>query len=376
MAANSTLFEPLQVGRMRLSSRIAMAPLTRYRADSEHVHRDPAVTYYAQRASEPGTLIITEATFVHAKAAGQKNAPGIFTDEQVQAWKRVVDAVHDKGSYIYLQLWALGRAASADVLRAEADEDVQSASDVPFEGGDKPRPLTKLEIQDYIGYYAQAAKRFVEEAGGDGVEIHSANGTLAPRYLLDQFLQTTSNKRTDEFGGSVENRCRFPLAVARAVVDAVGADRVGIRLSPFSKFQGMKMDDTDEIKRTFSYYVEQLRQSFPDLAYIHGIESRIAGSETVDVDYNEQLDFIHDIWAPRPFLQAGGFDPSTALQAARKYPNTVIIFGRYFISNPDLVRRIREGVDLAPWNKETFYLFGPEHTEGYIDYPFADGKTA
>ncbi|POY70078.1 hypothetical protein BMF94_6914 [Rhodotorula taiwanensis] len=367
MAANSDLFKPLRVGKMDLKHRLAMAPLTRFRADSDHVHHEIAAEYYGQRACEPGTLLITEATFIDPLAGGYPNVPACVTPEQIAGWKKVVEEVHRKGSFIYLQLWALGRAADADCLRKESNADVVSASDIPFEGGAKPRPLTKSEIQDYVRYFARTAKAFVEEAGGDGVEIHNANG-----YLPDQFLQSVSNNRTDEYGGSVENRARFPLEIAKAVTDAVGADRVGIRLSPYSSFQGMKMKTTEEIKETFSYFVKELRDRHPEMGYVHAVESRIAGNTTVDTDQAETLDFMHDIWAPRPFFIAGGFDAETAPVAADKYSNTVVVFGRYFISNPDLVRRIREGIPLTKYNRDTFYLYGPDKTEGYTDYPFAE----
>ncbi|BGP25260.1 hypothetical protein JCM10295v2_004183 [Rhodotorula toruloides] len=378
-AASSVLFRPIKVGRLELKQRLAMAPLTRFRADAQHVHQQPAVEYYGQRASAPGTLVITEATFIDPKAGGYPNVPGCYNQEQVAAWKKVVDEVHSKGSFIYLQLWALGRAADPGNLKKEFNADVVSASDVPFEGGAKPRALTKEEIQDYIGYYARAAKLFVEEAGGDGVEIHNANGELILHelglgYLLDQFLQTNSNKRTDEYGGSLENRARFPLEVAKAVSDAVGADRVGIRLSPYSTFQGMKMPDIKDIKETFSYFVTELRQRHPDFAYIHAVESRIAGNTTIEAAKDENLDFLYEIWTPRPFLIAGGFKPDTAVTAAEHYANSVVVFGRYFISNPDLVKRIKEGIELTEYNRETFYLYGPDKTEGYTDYPFADEK--
>lgn len=198
MAANSDLFKPLRVGKMDLKHRLAMAPLTRFRADSDHVHHEIAAEYYGQRACEPGTLLITEATFIDPLAGGYPNVPACVTPEQIAGWKKVVEEVHvsragthiarnradrltkppcfsrlqRKGSFIYLQLWALGRAADADCLRKESNADVVSASDIPFEGGAKPRPLTKSEIQDYVRYFARTAKAFVEEAGGDGVEIH------------------------------------------------------------------------------------------------------------------------------------------------------------------------------------------------------------
>ncbi|GAA6010318.1 hypothetical protein JCM11491_006265 [Sporobolomyces phaffii] len=366
MAANSVLFEPLVVGDVKLSNRLALAPLTRFRNSDSHAPQVPSAEYYAQRAQYGGSLLITEATFVDAKAGSYKNAPGIFTDEQIEGWRKVVEAVHAKGSYIYLQLWALGRAADPEVLKKETGEDVHSASDVPFEGGATPRPLTKEEIAEYVSYYARAAKNFVEKCGGDGVEIHNANG-----YILDQFLQTTSNKRTDEFGGSVENRARFPLQVVDAVVAAVGAKKTGIRLSPFSTFQGMKMDRIEDIHETFSYFATQIRDRHPDFAYIHAVESRIGGNQDVPADEAENLDFLYDIWTPRPFLVAGGFKQENAVATAEKYNNSVVVFGRYFISNPDLVARVKEGVPFAEYDRDTFYKLGPSETKGYTDYPNA-----
>ncbi|GAA5826468.1 hypothetical protein JCM11251_002383 [Rhodosporidiobolus azoricus] len=362
----AALFKPLKVGRMELSTRIAMAPLTRFRMNDRHAPEEVHAIYYSQRASTPGTLLISEATFIDERASGYKGAPGIFTDEQVQGWKKVVDAVHAKGSYLVLQLWALGRAAPADALRQEYNHDVVSSSDVPFEGGSKPRPLTKAELQDFAHYYARAAKLFIEEAGGDGVEIHGANG-----YLVDQFLQTNANKRTDEYGGSVENRARFPLEIVRAVCEAVGEDRVGIRISPYSHFQGMKMDKLEDIKETFSYFVDQIRTRHPNFAFIHAVESRISGGADKEAGEGETLDFIRDIWAPRPFLIAGGFNAEHGPELAEQHENNVIVYGRYFISNPDLVERLRQNIPLTKYERETFYTAGPHATHGYIDYPFA-----
>ncbi|GAA5872952.1 hypothetical protein JCM8547_003273 [Rhodosporidiobolus lusitaniae] len=363
----AALFKPLKVGRMQLQHRVSMAPLTRFRAEvSSSVPQEPAAIYYSQRGSAPGTLLITEATIIDPRAGNYDGVPALYSDEQIAGWKKVVDAVHEKKSFIYAQLWALGRAADPNSLKKAGPFDIVSASSKPFEGGATPRPLTKIEIQDYVSYYARAAKNFVKGAGGDGVEIHGANG-----YLLDQFLQTTCNERTDEYGGSVENRARFLLDTVDAVVEAVGADRTGIRLSPFSTFQGMKMELKD-IKETFSYVVEQLRLRHPDLAYIHCVESRIAGNQTVEADKEETLDFIRDLWAPRPFLVAGGFTDENGAEIAEKYENTVIVYGRYFISNPDLVHRLKNHIPLTPYDRDTFYLVGPHETRGYIDYPFAD----
>ena len=256
-----------------------MAPLTRYRADDNHVPLPFVEEYYAQRASVPGTLLITEATFIAAEASGYRNVPGIWNAEQIAAWKKVTAAVHQKESFIYLQLWALGRAADATALEEEFGKKVVSASDIPFEGGAKPTPLTEEQIWEFVGLYKQGALNAIE-AGFDGVEIHGANG-----YLIDQFLQDVSNNRTDSWGGSIEKRARFGVEVAKAVVGAVGAERTGIRLSPFSKFQGMKMADP---KPQFSYFLEQLKPL--GLSYVHLVESRVSGN--ADVESTEKVDFL------------------------------------------------------------------------------------
>lgn len=363
MAANSTLFKPLRVGQSNLAHRIAMAPLTRFRADEAHVPIQPMVSeYYAQRGCVPGTLLVTEATFISPQAGGYGGPPGIWSDAQIQSWKKVTDAVHANKSYIYLQLWALGRAASQDALTKELGPSakVVSASDIPIEGGSKPTALTEPEIHEYVAAYAQAAKNAIA-AGFDGVEIHGANG-----YLIDQFTQDVSNKRTDVWGGSIENRARFALEVTKAVVEVVGADRTGIRLSPFSEFQDMKMADP---KPQFAYLVKELNKL--KLAFIHLVEARISGN--VDVDAAEKLDFLVDLWdCGTPLLLAGGFKPDSAVKTVEEeYPNkdVVMVFGRYFISNPDLVFRIKKGIELAKYDRNTFYI--PGSPEGYITPEFS-----
>lgn len=275
-------------------------------------------------------------------------------------------AVHAKGSFLYLQLWALGRAADADVLKKDS-YDVVSASDLPFEGGATPRPLTEAEIGQYVADYASTAKAFVEQAGGDGVEIHMANG-----YLLHQFLDTNSNKRTDRYGGSVENRLRFPLEVAAAVVEAVGETKVGFRLAPFTTFQGMKMEK-EEREATYTALTKEMRTRFPELAYLHLVEPRIKVVDEVEVEDGEDLHFIADLWAPKPLLVAGGLKAEDAEIVARQYPNAVPTYGRLFISNPDIVARIQHGVELTPHDRSTFYLLGPDQPEGYTTYPVVYG---
>jgi 2,4-dienoyl-CoA reductase-like NADH-dependent reductase (Old Yellow Enzyme family) len=275
----SALFEPLRVGGTNLQHRIVMAPLTRFRANKDHVHGELAKTYYSQRSGVPGTLIITEATFIGPQAAGYPNIPGIWSDAQVAAWKavsgtsyyfeswwhayfeKITDAVHANGSFIFLQLWALGRVADPVVLSQEGGFDVIGPSPIPFgpifgyppDSQVTPRALTASEITEYVQLYARAARNAME-AGFDGVELHGANG-----FLLDQFLQTTSNHRVDEYGGSIENRLRFPLEVIDAVANTVGAERTAIRISPWSKFQGEELVASTRCVGTWDLLIPILR---------------------------------------------------------------------------------------------------------------------
>ncbi|CAE6507249.1 unnamed protein product [Rhizoctonia solani] len=356
------LFSPFKIGDTQLSHRVIMAPLTRYRADKDHVHHDVAVEYYAQRAEIPGTLIISEATFIAPEAGGFDNIPGIWNDKQITAWKKVADAVHAKGSFIVMQLWALGRAAEPEVLEREGHPYVSSSASILERKGRpniSPRELTKAEIQKYVGFYAQAARNAVYVAGFDGVEIHGANG-----YLVDQFTQDTCNTRTDEYGGSIENRSRFALEVVAAVSEAVGAKRTGIRFSPWGKFQGMRMKNPIP---TFTYLVSEIAQRHPEFAYVHFVEPIISGAS----DAKEQTQDA--VWQPRPFLSAGGFTAKSAfIEAETK--DTGVVMGRYFISNPDLPERLRCGIALTPYNRKTFYTRGPGAVEGYTDYPRMDTK--
>jgi NADPH2 dehydrogenase len=361
------LSTPIHIGRLDLSSRIAMAPMTRFRADDNHTPLPMVADYYAQRASVPGTLLITEATFISPQAGGAPNIPGIYNDAQIAAWKEVTSAVHAKGSYIYLQLWALGRVADADTLKKEGNFPVVSSSPNPVTpDAPVPHELSESEIQDWINAYAQASRNAIS-AGFDGVEIHAANG-----YLIDQFNQDTANTRTDRWGGSVENRARFAIEVTRAVVAAVGADRTAIRFSPFSPFQGMRMADPVP---QFSYLARAMKEF--KLAYVHVVESRIAGN--ADVEATDQLDFFLEAYGKAsPVMIAGGYKPDSAREAVDvKYKDydVVIGFGRPFIPNPDLVFRVLNGVPLVPYDRQTFYA--AKDPKGYVDYEFsAEFKSA
>ncbi|MCJ1244229.1 Chanoclavine-I aldehyde reductase fgaOx3 [Trapelia coarctata] len=354
-----SLADPLRIGNMHLKHRLIMAPLTRFRANDAHVPLPMVTEYYAQRASVRGTLLITEATCISARASGYPNVPGIHTADQINQWKEVTAAVHERGSYIFLQLWALGRVANPENLKSQGF-DVVSSSAVPYsDTAPTPREMSEQEIHGFIGDYAQAAKNAIE-AGFDGVEIHGANG-----YLVDQFIQDNSNKRTDAWGGSIEKRARFGLEVAKAVVNAVGPERTGIRLSPFSTFQGMKM--AEPIPQ-FSFLIKGLKKL--KLAYLHVVESRIRGD--ADSKTTDKVDFAVNAWGgTSPVLIAGGFGPESAKRAVEEYQGheVAIVFGRYFISNPDLPFRVLNEMPLEPYDRSTFYK--PKSPDGFITYPFS-----
>ncbi|KAF5353689.1 hypothetical protein D9758_008666 [Tetrapyrgos nigripes] len=373
----SKLFHPIKLGDVPLQHRIALAPLTRFRADEKHVPLPIVKEMYAQRASTPGTLLITEATFIDARAGGYPHAPGIWSDEQIAAWKEVTSTVHGKGSYIYLQLWALGRAANASALTAENPSyDVVSASDIPLsdhKDTPRPRPLSIPEINEYVELYAKAAFNAVHKAGFDGVEIHGANG-----YLLDQFMQDVSNHRIDDYGESVENRARFTLEVVDAVAKAVGPRKTAIRLSPWNTIQGMGMD-VPRTKAQFTYVVSKIKEAHPTLSYIHVVEPRSKGFDVLDHDpEGESNDFIRDIWTSpeededgRRLISAGGYSRKLAIENADKRGD-IIAFGRAFIANPDLPFRLEHDISLNKYDRSTFYIQNSLDPKGYTDYPFAE----
>ncbi|KAH9925903.1 NADH:flavin oxidoreductase/NADH oxidase [Epithele typhae] len=354
------LFQPIRIGNTELKHRVALAPLTRLRNDAAHVPTELVIEYYAQRASVPGTLLVSEGTYIAPQASGQPHAPGIWNDAQIAAWKKVVNVVHAKGSFIYCQLWALGRAARPDLLHAEyPDFDPVSASAlaIPTNPDHVPRALTKEEIKEWVGWYAQAAKNAIA-AGFDGIEVHGANG-----YLPDQFLQDVTNIRTDEYGGSIENRARFMLEIVDAIVSAIGAKRTALRMSPWNKYQGM--GDSAPVA-TFSYVVEQLKARHPDLAYLHTVTSAAFGSEPPRDPSTEN--FIAKIWDPRPLVITGGFVRETAIKRAEEAGH-IIGFGTLFIANPDLPFRLQHDLPLNAPNVDGFYV--PMVAEGYTDYPFS-----
>ena len=356
------LFSPVAVGPYTLPNRIVMPPLTRNRASAHFVPTPRMVTYYAQRAS--AGLIIAEGTAISAQGVGYPRVPGIWNDEQVAAWQAVTSAVHGAGGRIFLQLWHVGRVSHS---RTQPGGDLPvSSSAVPVREGsiftddglqefEVPRALTTPEIRSVVGDYAQAASQAVR-AGFDGVEIHGANG-----YLIDQFLNDNINLRDDEYGGPVPNRLRFMLEVVDAVAGVWGADRVGYRMSPSGTF----MDCHDSNRRPVYDAAVSALNGY-GLAYLHLIEPTIAGNMTVDAA-PDAIPSAHfrELYTGTIIL-AGGHTFASASQILATGQADLVGFGRAFIANPDLPRRLAVGVPLTMPDLDTFYT---NEDSGYIDYP-------
>ena len=362
-AGELKLFSPVKVGTVSLAHRVVMAPLTRLRSEEHDIPGNLMVEYYKQRASKGG-LIITESTEITPFGSAYPGAPGIYTADQVAGWKRVVEAVHDKGAIIFLQLFHGGRTSHPDNLPGGVSPVAPSA--ILADGmaftptGPKsfvlPRALDIEEIPGIIEDYVQAARNAMD-AGFDGVEILGAGG-----YLLDEFLEDGSNQRTDIYGGSIENRARLLLEVTDAIVSALGGDRVAVRLTPNGKFNAMS-DSNPE--RTFGYVADQLNKF--ELAYLHIVEPRINGSQETDEGLppvaSEQLRKIFK----GTIVAAGGFHSKGAETIIKKGHADLVAFGRHFIANPDLPDRIKNGISLNAYDRATFYGGGDQ---GYVDYPF------
>ncbi|KAK9460120.1 uncharacterized protein V1516DRAFT_487580 [Lipomyces oligophaga] len=354
--SSSLLFSPVTVGRSVLQHRIALAPLTRFRnGDDGSPVEDLSPVYYSQRSTEPGTFLISEATDIASFSGGYSNVPGLYSEAQIAGWKMVTAGVHRNKGTIFAQIWALGRVNPGTVVK-----DIIGPSAIASEGLKTPRALTLEEIVKFEDAFVSAARNAIT-AGFDGVEIHGAHG-----YLIDQFIQDMSNQRADEYGGSIENRARFLLNIIDKVSAAIGADRTAVRLSPFSQFQSMKMQDPVP---QFSYIISQIAKSHPDLAYIHMVEPRVSGDVSREVQVNETTDVYRSFW-PGVWITAGGYTKTTAEEYLERHPqNTLVAFGREFISNPDLVARFRQDISLTAYDRSTFYI--PKEKHGYTDYPFA-----
>jgi N-ethylmaleimide reductase len=367
----SSLFSPLQVGPYRLNHRVVMAPLTRMRAERPSLAPRPLnVEYYAQRATRGG-LIVAEASPVMATGFGNPGVPGIYSQQQIAGWREVVDAVHAGGGLIFLQLWHVGRvshssfqpggmlpvAPSAVPISAELKTMTAEGKVTQYE---TPRALETSEVPDIVGAFREGARNALQ-AGFDGVEIHGANG-----YLLEQFLQSRTNLRTDRYGGSIENRARLLMEITQAAIEVWGANRVGVRLSPY----GVANDSGEaDPMPLYTHVVQSLDRL--GLAYLHFIEPRSSGAGRAEVNHQNvpsAMVLFRPIWSG-VLISAGGFTGETADAAIAAGHADAIAFGRIFISNPDLPRRLQHGFPLTPYNRSTFY--GGE-AAGYTDYPAHD----
>lgn len=366
--SQQALFEPVRIGDLELSNRIAMAPLTRSRATEGNVPGPLTEEYYAQRAS--AGLIVAEATQISQAAQGYTSTPGIHSPEQIAGWRRVTDAVHANGGRIVLQLWHTGRisheAFQPDGRAPGAPSPVRAQGVQTFIIGQGkvptaiPRELTLDEIAAVVDDYRKAARNAIE-AGFDGVEIHGANG-----YLIDQFMRDGSNLRTDEYGGSIENRTRFMFEVAQAVSNEIGAGRTGIRISPVSPSNGSLESNPQPL---FERAVERLNTL--GLAFLHVVEGATGGPRDIaPFDYAALRERFDGAW-----IGNNGYDREMAIEAVASGRVDMVAFGRAYIFNPDLVRRLKED---APLNEkfDDVSLYGGGSAHGYTDYPTLDEVTA
>ena len=373
----TTLFDPLKLGDIEISNRVAMAPLTRNRSPKA-IPNDLNVTYYEQRAG--AGLIITEGTPVTQQGQGYADVPGLYLPQAVDGWKKVTEAVHAKGGKIVTQLWHVGRVSHVS-LQPDGAAPV-APSPVPaggktyiinadgsgeFTETSAPRALETSEIAGIVDDFRKAARAAVD-AGFDGVEIHGANG-----YLIDQFLKTGANQRTDEYGGSVENRSRFLLQVVDAVSHEIGSGRTGIRLSPTTPANGIADADPQTI---FNYVAEQLAGR--KLSFIHVIEGATGGDrghqyEGAAFDYEAFKAAYRNAGGTAGWMVNNGYDRETAMQAIASGHADIVSFGRLFIANPDLVERLKTGVALNEPDRSTFYGGG---AKGYTDYPSLQAAAA
>ncbi len=353
------LFDAYELGPIHLSNRIVMAPLTRSRAVDRNIPNALMAQYYGQRAT--AGLIITEGTSPSPNGLGYARIPGLFNADQVAGWKLVTQAVHAKGSKIFIQFMHTGRVTHQANLPAGAHVVGPSADVCPGEmwtdasgmqPHTAPKPMTAADITEAVGEYAHAAKLAIE-AGFDGVEIHAANG-----YLIEQFLNTNVNKRTDNYGGSAENRNRFALEVVNATIAAIGAERVGIRVSPFGVFNGTGA--FDGVEAQYLSLAQTLGKL--GLAYLHLVDHSSMGAPVVPVAFKADLQKAFG----RTFIASGGFDGKSAEAALQEKRGDLVAFGRHMLANPDLVARLQSGATLNAPDDSTFYTPGPK---GYTDYP-------
>ncbi|KAF6995411.1 hypothetical protein CFC21_011915 [Triticum aestivum] len=357
------LLTPHKMGQFDLSHRVVLAPLTRQRSYG-NVPQPHAGVYYAQRATKGG-LLIAEATGVSDTAQGYKDAPGVWTKEQIDAWKPVVDAVHAKGALFFCQIWHAGRVSNyklqpngqAPISSTDKQVSPQMSADGRLEEFSPPRRLAKDEIPNVVDDFREAARNAIA-AGFDGVEIHGAYS-----YIIEQFLKDSANDRTDEYGGSLENRCRFALEVVDAVVREVGGHCVGIRLSPFTDY----MDCHDSDPQALALHLVKKLNDY-GILYCHMIEPRMAHGDGRRQVPHRLLPFKEAFNGT--FIANGGYDREEGNKVVGEGYTDLVAYGRLFLANPDLPRRFELSAPLNDYDRMTFYTSDP--VVGYTDYPFLD----
>ncbi|KAJ4828179.1 12-oxophytodienoate reductase 2 [Turnera subulata] len=356
------LITPYRMGKFNLSHRVVLAPLTRSRSPNA-VPQPHAIKYYSQRTS-PGGLLIAEATGVSDTAQGYPQTPGVWTKEQVEAWKPIVDAVHAKGGVFFCQIWHVGRVSNSG-YQPNGQAPVSSTDKAPYSQHTNeftpPRRLRADEIPQIVNDFRLSARNAIE-AGFDGVEIHGAHG-----YLIDQFLKDNINDRTDQYGGSLENRCRFALEVVEAVVKEIGADKVGIRLSPFADY----MESGDSNPEALGLYMVQALNKY-NILYCHMIEPRMKL-------IGQKFETLHSLLPMRKafngtFIVAGGYGREDGNKAVEENRADLVAYGRHFLANPDLPKRFELNAPLNKYNRATFYT--NDSVIGYTDYPFLEEMNA
>ncbi|MCK0209170.1 alkene reductase [Starkeya koreensis] len=358
MTAHPSLFDSYRLGDIELSNRIVMAPLTRNRAGAGLVPAPLAAEYYAQRAS--AGLIVTEATQVSDTAQGYQDTPGIFTDAQVDGWKAVTGAVHAKGGRIFVQLWHVGRVShrslqpggAAPLAPSAVRANTKTFVNNGFAEVDEPRALTLEEIPGIVDDFRKAAANAIR-AGFDGVEIHGANG-----YLIDQFLRDGANRRTDAYGGSIENRTRFLKEVLAAVTGEIGAARTGIRLSPVTPANDLSDSDPQAL---FAHVLDVVESFHP--VYVHMIEGATGGPRDIVPDFD--FEALHKRYSGT-WMVNNGYDKAMAETVVASGKADLVAFGKAFISSPDAVDRLRRGAPFNELDRDTLYGGG---AKGYTDYP-------
>ncbi|WP_108063279.1 alkene reductase [Poseidonibacter lekithochrous] len=358
------VFNSYDMKDLKLKNRISMAPMTRSRTIKGEVPTEMNAQYYAQRAS--AGVIISEATQISLQGQGYADTPGIYTQEQIDGWKKVTNAVHEEGGKIILQLWHVGRVSSSKVnglqpigpspLIAKDTQvyifDTAQSKDATMIPVEEPKEMSNDDITQVIEEFRIAAKNAIE-AGFDGVEIHGANG-----YLLDQFLRSNSNKRSDRYGGNKENRIKLLLEITKEVIDEIGEDKTGVRLSPFIKFKDM---DDPEILDTFMLAAKELNEL--DILYIHLCEADWDDAPQIPESFRKELRAAFK----NTIIATGGYSLDRANDVVKKDLVDIVGFGRYFIPNPDLVNRLKNNYPLAQI-KDSHTLFGGRDEVGYSDY--------